>query len=311
MINDIPKPEELAFLKEKKHFLLKGFTPKRASIKKKLLLETAGERYFLKYVRKEIAEQVAEISLEISQNSSLQNYFPTLIASEKGWLIYKFIEGEDFLKYVIRHLFSQEFEKTLPLFHSLGKCLSLFHQMFTKEFVNAKEELEPYFTQINMNGSHNDLIDELPLVKTYNDFTMRNVLLLDSKQILCLDLDAAFHRKFPKYMLPYHDIGFTVLNILSLSIIPVFLNNRIEMAVESFLKGYFENNDKMTYSKYLLQLFLVFHYHGLFADRNLNKLYPGLKHTTFRNRIANAVANNAFNFLPTTLTQSPQLLSEF
>lgn len=170
-------PEDLVFLRDKKPFVLHDFRPKRSSGAKKMLLDIEDGRFFLKYVGHDIAEDVAQLYMNIMQDNYLKSYFPSLITHEKGWLIYEYVEGQEFVPFVIRTLFSKSFEGALELFFLLGKCLASYHKSFIKDFVRAQDYYEPYFSQLNLCYSHDDLTDTVPLVKTYNAFIMRNILI--------------------------------------------------------------------------------------------------------------------------------------
>lgn len=297
-----PSPENLDFLKDKKPFVLHSFRPKRSSKKKKLLLDTNDARFFLKYVGNGIAEEVSKLYISIKQDINLKNYFPDLIAYEKGWLIYECVEGQDFFKFFIRSLFNRSFEKALELLFLQGNCLAAYHRSFVKDFVQAKDYLEPYFSQLNSSYSHADLMDELPVVKLYNGFTMRNILLIGSKKFLCLDIDGAFHPKLPQYMLPYHDISISILNILSLSTFPFLPYFRIKKAIYEFLKGYFYKHPYLRYSKFFLQTIIEFQYQGL-TGLSIKDIYPSMKHIIFMKRISTAIKKNKFSFLPLTINE--------
>jgi hypothetical protein len=295
-------PEDLVFLREKKSFVLHNFRPKRSSKKKKIILDTEDGRFFLKYVGHDIAEDVAQLYAKIMQDNCLKDYFPSLVAHEKGWLIYEYVEGQEFFKFVIRNFFSKSFGEVSELFFLLGKCLASYHKSFIKDFVHAKDYLEPYFLQLNSHHSHDDLTDKIPLVKMYNGFTMRNILLVQSKKFICLDIDGAFHPKLPQYMLPYQDISFSILNILSLSTNPFFPHSKIKKAIHEFLNGYFYDHQCIKYSKYLLQTFIEFHYHGV-TSLSISNVYPSMKHILFRKKISVAVSKNRFDFLPSTVNE--------
>ena len=74
---DCSRPEDLVFLGEKKPFVLNGFSSKRSTPKRKMILDTNDGRFFLKYVGNDIAENVAKLYVNIMQDDSLKGYFPS------------------------------------------------------------------------------------------------------------------------------------------------------------------------------------------------------------------------------------------
>jgi len=291
-------PKDLSFFKSNPAFCIRDINKRDYSSRKKFYLYTEDQRYFLKFVGNDIAKNVAELYVKIMQHQQLNRHFPQLMANEEGWLIYQYINGQQLVKYFLKRFYKGSFGETLKIIYSIGNFLSIYHKAFIQDLIPARDFLKPYLIKLNLPSENEELSDKVPIVKTYNDFTMRNILITKSKEFFCIDIDAAFHPQFPHYTMPYHDISITILNILSLAIVPPFFSKKIKKTTSEFLTGYFHNNSEITYSKYLLETFMQLHYNEFFMDRKINTIYAGNKYILFRKMLKKSITQCKFGFLP-------------
>jgi hypothetical protein len=294
-------PINLHFYKSKPILHIKAVQKGNRSSRKKFYVTTANQDYFLKFVGSDIGHNVFKLYTEIMQHRKLVRHLPQLWAVEKGWLIYQCIGGQQLVKYFLTNLYKKSFGEELNIIYSIGNFLSIYHKALIQDWITANDFLKPYLRKVNL-PSDNDKLLKVPIVKTYNDFTMRNILITQSKEFFCLDIDAAFHPQYPHYTIPYHDISITIINILSLDIIPLLFSQKIKRAIYKFLSGYFHNNSEMSYSKYLLTAFIQLHYNGYFMDRDIRTIYARNRYIRFRKMLDKSIMQGEFGFLPTTIS---------
>jgi hypothetical protein len=113
----------------------------------------------------------------------------------------------------------------------------------------------------------------------HNDFTLRNILILDSGEFFALDWDAMVHPKFSHATHGVWDVTLFLLNLYSLNRFrPFARGTRLDSLGESFVSGYLSsatNGGNLTKEMLhdLLYVFVLRFWYGVAVDRPLREVY--------------------------------------
>jgi hypothetical protein len=114
----------------------------------------------------------------------------------------------------------------------------------------------------------------------HNDFTLRNILILDNGEFFALDWDAMVHPKFSHETLGVWDVTLFLLNLSSLNRFrPFARGTRLDSLGENFVSGYLSsaiaNGGKLTKEMLhdLLYVFVLRFWYGIGVDRPLREVY--------------------------------------
>lgn len=222
---------------------------------------------------------------------------PYLFDLDSGVVCIGYFDGTSLLKHTLRRALF--FYRPLPqqfvhLYYNLGRWLQQYHEaVATDETVemadvlvsldNALEE-DNYFTEKkkkilmgHLNNIRNSTIGSLTLtlVRTHNDFTLRNILLSD-RGFGIIDWDAMVHPELPDRASVWNELTYFLLNLQSMQRFrPLISSGRIRMLNQSFLRGYFEKNSLTRFDCFneLFYVFTLRSFLGIDSDRPLWKIY--------------------------------------
>lgn len=264
-----------------------AISPPRSSIREKYALWCDLGQFFIKRVGLTNANQVKNL-YKIIDHSSINNLsvlMPNLVGSESEYLIYNWVKGKSFLKYVILCLAFNRMNTLRNLFFNLGLWLSNFHK--------SSKNIDVHSVGCNSDPKvvYPDYFRNVPIFKTYNDYTMRNMLLAQEKNIYILDIDAAFHPEFPLFLYPYHDISIFSTNLFSLNKLYFISLGKLRLLLKYFLKGYFSVAG-FNYNQECLLYFMRMHYFGNFMDRSLGQIYSGIVNRRYIKNLGYYLSSN-------------------
>ncbi len=216
--------------------------------------------------------------------------------SELGIVAMEYFKGTSVLWHTI--LNTLFLKKRVPhelsnLYKNIGKWLQQYHKaMVSKNHVtlhdllnrlNCSIEIQDLFSiqeKDRLSGYLDIIRNSLPdinfaLVKTHNDFTIRNIFISNSNFGI-IDWDSAIHPEFPEHSSVWNEISIFLINIQSLfRFYPIIPKKYINKIIDSFKEGYFKGNTLTEY-KYFPELFYVFSmrfFLGIECNKPLHQLY--------------------------------------
>lgn len=223
---------------------------------------------------------------------------PYLFDLDSSVVCISHFSGSSLLKETLRHLLSLHRsmpQQLIESYYDIGKWLQQYHEvMASAETMMSMADIlvllcdalerDSYFDwegkgilMRHIDGIRDSAIGDLTfvLVRTHNDFTLRNILLSDTGFGI-IDWDAMVHPKFPDRAPVWNELSCFLLNLQSmLRFYPLISRSNIHKLQWSFLDGYF---DKSTLAKdeNFLELFFVFtlrFFFGIDSDRPLSQIY--------------------------------------
>jgi len=114
----------------------------------------------------------------------------------------------------------------------------------------------------------------LELVRTHNDFSLRNILVSGSRFGI-IDWDAMVHPHMPDLAPAWYEISFFLINLQSLLRFHPLASKKVIASLKTeFLKGYFLGKpNKENELESLLYVFTLRHFLGMDSDRALPQIY--------------------------------------
>lgn len=266
--SDFNVVEGLSFFSKQDVLLVKSLNPLRSSGTKKWKIQLAnGKRYFLKQLNDDSANIC---SLKVGDANG--KVFAKLPVQVENYIaIFDWQDGKSFLKTLLYRFFISRKWLYLQMF-ALGEWLRQFHEQQKLELGwNALDEK----TQIELKSKIElTKLVKQSFVKSFKDFTLRNMLITKDDKIAIVDLDAPFDPSEPNYCLPYHDLSIFTVNVLSLSRVPVISINSLRSLLIAFLAGYFKNRET-DYDLLMFKNVFELHLEGKLIPHPLKEYYSG------------------------------------
>ena len=205
----------------------------------------------------------------------------------------EFIPGIPLTYTVIKELVIRREKLLLTLFEQIGRWLKNYHDTFKLEDTFILDELkENIFNELHhtklFNSSEKITIENhlkrlefddtfLLLVKSHNDFALRNIIHTKENDFYVIDWDAIFNEEFTVESPAWIDITSFIISLNSMQrFSPVINSRKLKNLTEAFLRGYFDKPgiiyQKQEIKKHLYLFSLCF-YIGVIGERPLPLIY--------------------------------------
>jgi|SRR5690554_1323416 len=217
-----------------------------------------------------------------------------IICDEKHDVNYmEYIEGSSLTYILLKELMIGNKIHLESLFYKIGSWLKGYHNSFKLEKTFAINTLREKVTEELNNTDHfkthekvtikanlKDLKledDFLVLVKTHNDFTLRNIIYTKTKSFYVIDWDAIYNENFTIESPIWIDILSFLISFNSLQRFSPFITaNDLSQYNKSFITGYFNHSDLKLLMKDInshLYFFSLCFYLGVIGEKPLPWLY--------------------------------------
>lgn len=241
-----------------------------------------------------VFNQMSYIYSSFSSLNSKAHIPKPLLCDDKNNVNYmEFIPGSPLTYVALINLLTFRRDQLTKMFYKIGQWLKIYHTTSKlektttldkiKEDVHTKLQTTPFFTETEKEKLTNrlkktDLEDSyLILVKPHNDFALRNIITTKSNDFSVIDWDAMYHEKFTTETPVWNDITSFITSIQSLQrFSPLIASRQLNVLVDSFLQGYFENIKNAPTKKEINNILFIFtlcYFIGLIGDRPLPEIY--------------------------------------
>lgn len=228
-----------------------------------------------------------------SIDSSPQIPKPLLCDEEHEVNYMEYVDGTPLTYFVLKELMIGDKNQLKNIFFKIGEWLKQYHNTFKLEktfIINSlkgkvneelevtgflknddKDRIKTHLNRLNLDD------DFLVLVKTHNDFTLRNIIITKKNNFYVIDWDAINNEKYNSESPVWIDILSFLISINSYQrFSPIITASDLAHLNDSFLTGYFNESDIKTLMNGIkdhLYFFSLCYYLGVIGEKPLPVLY--------------------------------------